>query len=244
ADRHVRFAWQGEGSDDRLVARLVMAHANGVQIEVNGQACRLMLHAEFERLNALAAIAAVYGLGYPLHAVLKAAEVLQPIPGRFEWIRAGQPFAVIVDYAYEPFALEALYRSLQPFQFDRIIGVHGSAGGGRDVARRPLIGKLAAEHEAIVVVTNEDPYDEDPRAIIAAVAAGARSMGKVDGKDLFVLEDRQAAIERAIGLAQPGDVVIITGKGSEPVMAVASGSVPWDDREAARRALAKRGYTV
>ncbi|KKW28786.1 MAG: UDP-N-acetylmuramyl-tripeptide synthetase [Candidatus Uhrbacteria bacterium GW2011_GWD2_52_7] len=244
ADRHVSFGWKGEHSNDRLVAKLVGAGADGMIVEVNGLPFRLSLHAEFERLNALAAIAAVHSLVYPLNDVLRAAESLRSVPGRFEWIRAGQPFAVIVDYAYEPFALESLFRSLAPFHFHRVIGVHGSAGGGRDVARRPVIGKLAAQHEDIVVVTNEDPYQEDPRAIMAAVAAGARQQGKVDGKDLFVIEDRQAAIDRAIGLAQPGDVVLLTGKGSEPVMAVASGSVPWDDREAARKALAKLGYRV
>lgn len=244
ADRHLAFGWRGAASADHLVGKIVSAHASGVEIEVNGERGALALQAEFERLNALAAIAAVHAVGFSVADALQAAVVLKPVPGRFEWIRAGQPFAVIVDYAYEPFALEALYRSLAPFHFDRIIGVHGSAGGGRDVARRPLIGKLAGEREAIVVVTNEDPYDEDPWSIIAAVAAGARSVGKVDGKDLFVIDDRQTAIERAIGLAQPGDVVLLTGKGSEPVMAVRGGTVPWDDREAARKALAKFGYRL
>jgi UDP-N-acetylmuramoyl-L-alanyl-D-glutamate--2,6-diaminopimelate ligase len=123
--------------------------------------------------------------------------------------------------------------------------VHGSAGGGRDVARRPLIGKLAAEEEAIVIVTNEDPYDEEPIAIINQVADGARQAGKADNVNLFVIEDRQTAIDKAVELAKPGDTVVITGKGSEPVMAVAGGrKLAWSDKDAALKALAKVGYNL
>ncbi|MEK7183105.1 MAG: cyanophycin synthetase, partial [Patescibacteria group bacterium] len=165
------------------------------------------------------------------------------VAGRYEKIDVGQPFSVIVDYAYEPYALKALFAAVKQAGAERVIGVHGSAGGGRDVARRPLIGKLAAEEEAIVIVTNEDPYDEDPAEIMKQVADGARTAGKVDGKDLFVVEDRQTAIDKAMALAKPGDAVVITGKGSEPVMAVAGGKkIPWNDKEAALKALSKIGY--
>jgi UDP-N-acetylmuramoyl-L-alanyl-D-glutamate--2,6-diaminopimelate ligase len=199
------------------------------------------LTAEFEKKNALAAITTVEALGFSRDQVLAVVPLLKPIAGRFEMIDRGQPFQVIVDYAYEPYALAALFQSVKTS--GRIIGVHGSAGGGRDVARRFPIGQLAGTHEAIVIVTNEDPYDEDPRAIIEEVARGARAAGKIDGQDLFLLDDRRAAIEQAINLAAPGDVVLLTGKGSEPVMAVAQGKkLPWSDRAVAEIALAKRGY--
>lgn len=197
------------------------------------------LPSEFEKKNVLAAVTAIEALGYSKEKILEVLPRLKPIAGRFEVIDAGQPFAVIVDYAYEPFALQALFNSVKTT--GKIIGVHGSAGGGRDVARRFQIGKLAAEHEAIVIVTNEDPYDEDPRAIIEEVARGAVVGGKIIDQDLFLIDDREKAIEMAISLAQPGDVVLLTGKGSEPVMAVAGGhKIPWSDRDAALKALAKR----
>jgi UDP-N-acetylmuramoyl-L-alanyl-D-glutamate--2,6-diaminopimelate ligase len=203
----------------------------------------LPLSAGFERLNAAAAMSTVIALGFPRERVLEAAQKLKPVAGRFEKIEAGQPFLVVVDYAYEPYALQALYDGVRALGYHRIIGVHGSAGGGRDVARRPIIGKLAGEEEAITIVTNEDPYDDNPRDIIEAVAAGARSAGKTDNQDLFLIDDRREAIEKAIALATDGDAVIVTGKGSEPVMAVAHGKkIAWDDRKEVRAALEKKGY--
>ncbi len=203
----------------------------------------ISLPSEFEKKNVLAAVTVVESLGFSLAEILKVVPRLKPIAGRFEPVDQGQPFQVIVDYAYEPYALQALFDSVRTT--GKIIGVHGSAGGGRDVARRYQIGKLAAQHEAIVIVTNEDPYDEDPRAIIEEVARGAAEAGKKIGENLFLIDDRQAAIEQAINLAESGDVVLLTGKGSEPVMAVAGGQkIPWSDRQAALTALAKRGYRL
>ena len=205
----------------------------------------LPLNAHFEKLNAAAAMATVMALGYPRERVLEAALKLKPVSGRFEKIEAGQPFLVVVDYAYEPYALQALYEAVNALGYHKIIGVHGSAGGGRDVARRPIIGRLAGEKEAVVIVTNEDPYDDNPREIIEAVAEGARAAGKIENTDLFLIDDRREAILKAIEMAREGDAVVITGKGSEPVMAVANGvKIPWDDREEARAALAKKGYTA
>lgn len=250
ADKYVTFGFgesEGAGSRQSGVGRLV-AHVRypsptGVIFSVNGVDISLPLLATFEHKNALAAIAAVVGAGIPLSVAMNAATKLKSVPGRFEMIDCGQPFTVIVDYAYEPYALLALYDSL-PEHHGRVIGIHGSAGGGRDVARRTEIGRIAAEHEDLVIVTNEDPYEEDPRAIIDAVMQGARDHGKVDNDSLFGIDDRQAAIDFAIAHAKDGDIVLVTGKGSEPVMAVKGGSVPWDDRAAVRSALARHGFSV
>lgn len=209
----------------------------------NFELVTIPLEADFQKKNVLAAANVLEALGFSHGAVAQAITELKPIAGRFEKVEKGQPFAVIVDYAYEPYALQALYESVARLAPRRIIGVHGSAGGGRDKARRYQIGKLAAEREDIVIVTNEDPYDEDPRAIIEAVARGASENGKIEGQNLFLIDDRAAAIERAIGLAEPGDAVLLTAKGSEQVMAVAHGQkIPWSDRQVALQALAKRGY--
>ncbi len=256
ADRVFRFSWKGTPSATRIVPKDVTRDAKGLRMMIDHVAFAVPLVAEFEQQNALAAIATLAAAGVPLTELAHAATRLKPIPGRFERIACGQPFTVIVDYAYEPRSIEVLLRSIRPLlagygdpayrgKRSRIIGVHGSAGGGRDVARREVIGRLAGKAEDIVIVTNEDPYDEEPMAIIRAVADGAKAVGKVEGEDLLVIADRQDAIDEAVQRAKPGDVVLITGKGSEPVMAVAGGKkIAWDDREAARKALAKIGCTV
>lgn len=188
--------------------------------------------------NVLAAITTCQALGTPLQKIAEAVAVLEPVPGRLEVIDEARSFTVIVDYAYEPAALGAVYEAIKLFGYKRLIHVTGSAGGGRDVARRAVLGKMSAEHDDVVIVANEDPYDDDPMQIINDVADAAAAEGKRDGVDLFRILDRQEAINKAILLAQPGDLVLITGKGSEPVMAVAHGrKIPWDDRAAARRAL-------
>lgn len=242
-DRTIRFGWT-DAESAQIHATYVARTPDGVELRVNDQRVSLQLLADFQHKNVLAAIAAVHAAGVPLARAVEAAEALRPLPGRFEQVRRGQPFQVIIDYAYEPYALTALLDSVQgQLKPRRVIGVHGSAGGGRDVARRYQIGRLAGQRESIVIVTNEDPYDEDPRTIIEAVAKGARDAGKTDGHDLFLIDDRREAIERAMALAQPGDAVVLTGKGSEPVMALAGGrKIPWSDREAALLALKNIGY--
>lgn len=240
ADRKVTFTWRGKGSEDQLVAKYQQRDTKGALISVNDQKINLKLLASFQHKNALAAMAALHALDIPMRQIVKVAAKLEPIEGRFELVDEGQPFFVIVDYAYEPYALQALLEAVKELKPERIIGVHGSAGGGRDKARRPKIGKLAAENEDIVIVTNEDPYDEDPRTIIEEVAAGASKNGKIEGEDLLLINDRTEAIEKAMQLAREGDAVILTGKGSEPVMAVAGGrKAPWSDKQAAIAALKK-----
>ncbi|MBI5794249.1 UDP-N-acetylmuramoyl-L-alanyl-D-glutamate--2,6-diaminopimelate ligase [Candidatus Uhrbacteria bacterium] len=188
--------------------------------------------------NALAAMATVKVLGVSPEVMRHGVESLDSVPGRLERIDEGQPFTVIVDYAYEPAALTAVYDTLKLVQHKRLIHILGSAGGGRDVARREILGRLAAAHDDIVIVTNEDPYDEDPESIIDEVANAARAAGKQEGVNLFKILDRGKAIQFAVDLAVPHDLVLITGKGSEPIMAVAGGKkIPWDDRVAARKAL-------
>lgn len=243
ADRKFGFGWAGEGSDYKIVARKSTLDLNGLQVSINGVQMKIPFLADFEQKNTLAAVSIVYSLGYSLNRIASMVSDLKPIPGRFERINKGQNFEVIIDYAYEPYALEALLNAVDQLKPGRIIGIHGSAGGGRDVARREKIGRLAAKREDIVIVTNEDPYDEDPRKIIEAVAAGATAEGKIDGKDLFLIDDREDAINFAIKGAKAGDIVLITGKGNEHGIAVANRKqIPWNDKEAAQSVLAKLGY--
>src|SRR5690606_25149238 len=143
-----------------------------------------------------------------------------------------------VDYAHEPAGLEAVYNSVRSMNPKRIIAVLGAAGGGRDKGKRPTLGSLAAQYADIIIVTNEDPYDEDPQSIIDQVAAGAMQSGKKEGESLFRILDRREALTKAVESAQSGDVVIVTGKGSEQSMVVAGGrKVPWSDVKTLRELL-------
>lgn len=243
ADIHLSYGWVGEPGETALVAQKSTQENDGAHIRVNNQPMVFPFVSGFEQKNVFCAVAIVYSLGYSLERIASVCAKLKPIPGRFERIKIGQPFEVIVDYAYEPYALQALFSAVKTLSPKRLIGVHGSAGGGRDIGRREIIGKLAAENEDIVIVTNEDPYDEDPRSIIDQVAKGAEISGKVREKNLFLINDRDKAIEFAISKAQDGDAVLLTGKGSEVVMAVKNRkSIPWSDKQVAIDALKAKGY--
>jgi len=158
-------------------------------------------------------------------------------PGRVEVIQeaAEHGFTVVVDYAFEPVALNALYRSVQKFAPKNIIHVTGTTGGGRD--KPDAKARLIAQKADIVIVTNEDPYHDDPKAIIDEMADIVAQEGKVDSKTLFRIQDRSEAIFEALRVAQEGDLVLITGKGSEQAMCIGDKKIPWDDRVEVRKAL-------
>jgi len=239
ADRTILYGFSGHSETDKLVAKV----GESGDFWVDGVKMPILVTALFQKKNALSAIATVHALGVSLRDIAAVATAIVPVAGRFERVDLGQPFTVVVDYAYEPHALKALYESAKALAPARIIGVHGSAGGGRDVARRKQIGELAAKEEDIVFVTNEDPYDEDPRRIIEDVAKGAYNSGMKDGENLFLIDDRREAIQKAVDLAKEGDCVLITGKGNEPVMAVANGKkIPWSDAMEVTEALQQKGY--
>jgi UDP-N-acetylmuramoyl-L-alanyl-D-glutamate--2,6-diaminopimelate ligase len=172
--------------------------------------------------------------------IQKAVREIKPAPGRIEFIKESEKlgFKVVVDYAFEPNALAGLYKATSTLSPQKIIHVCGSTGGGRDKSRREPIGRLIGEKADVVIVTNEDPYDEDPVEIIKQVSLGAQKVGKILGVNLFEILDRKEAIKRAVTLAQKGDIVLITGKGSEQAMCVKNGErVPWDDRKIASEVL-------
>jgi len=124
-----------------------------------------------------------------------------------------------------------------------MIHVLGSAGGGRDVARRPILGKIAGQEAQVVIVTDEDPYDDDPQIIVDQVSLGAEKAGKVLNEDLFKIMDRRLAIAKALSLAKDGDIVLVTGKGSEQAICVKGGKkLTWDDRATVREELRKLSF--
>jgi len=203
---------------------------------------------EYNAANAMTAVCLGLSQQISLTKIKNGLEKIQGIPGRMEMItplspplsggRTGGNFTVIVDYAYEPGALEKIYATILKLERNKIIQVLGSAGGGRDAARRPKLGKLAGEKADLVIVTNEDPYDDDPKLIIDQVAAGAEEAGKVLDKNLFKIEDRREAIKKALAMAGDNDIVLITGKGCEQAICVADGEkIKWDDRQVVREEL-------
>lgn len=201
-------------------------------------AISLKLLGDFNATNSMTAFAVGIASGLPLGSIKNGLESVTGIPGRLESIDEGQNFSVIVDYAFEPKAVIKLYETLKYLPHDRIIHVLGSTGGGRDVARRPKLGEIAGKNADIVIVTNEDPYDDDPEIIIDQVSLGAEKSGKKKNSDLFTILDRRDAIQKALDLAQENDIVIITGKGSEQAICVAGGEkIPWDDRAVVRGIL-------
>ncbi len=223
-------------------AENVELRQNGSRFMVGGVEFRINLPGEFNVYNVLAAVAVGVSQELSLENISGALEKVQGVPGRMEFINEGQNFKVLIDYAPEPASMKKLYETVRGSGFvtsgGKIIHVLGSAGGGRDKSRRPILGKIAAENADIMIITNEDPYDEDPMEIINQVAAGA--VGKQEGTNLFKILDRGEAIAKAIGLAGEGDLVVITGKGSEQAICIADNKkIPWDDREKVREFLRK-----
>lgn len=241
ADEHYGYTFVSAKDDANTVA--VQLQSAGEQVVFEAQGCRFTLPVmgRVNASNAAAAITVGHAFGCAFPKMARALASLPPLPGRFELITEGQPFHVMVDYGYDPIAQRALYETVRVLKPKRIIHVTGSAGGGRDKARQPKLGQLAAENADIVVVTNEDPYDDDPMTIINTIADAAARCGKVDGQNLFRILDRREAIHKAITLAQVNDLVLITGKGAEQGMMVKGyRKIPWDDRTVAREALSKQ----
>lgn len=239
ADKKIKYSIERESD---FKAENIEGKDGGSEFWVNGRAFEINLPGRFNVYNALAAISvcAAYGVGADESA--KALKDLKSVPGRLEYIDEGQPYKVMIDYAPEPNSLKEVYRLLKNVDKNKLIHVLGSAGGGRDKARRPVLGKMAGETADFVIVTNEDPYDEDPKEIINQVAVGAMAAGKKEGENLFLISDREEAIAKAISLAGEGDFVLITGKGAEQAIVAKGGKkVPWDDRIVAGRKIRERG---
>jgi UDP-N-acetylmuramoyl-L-alanyl-D-glutamate--2,6-diaminopimelate ligase len=193
----------------------------------------LKLRGRFNAENALGALAAGSLLGIDDDAVAQGLEAVRGVPGRFESVSEGQPFDVIVDYSHKPQALESVLRTARELAGGRVICVFG-CGGDRDRGKRPLMGRIASELADVAILTSDNPRSEDPLAIIDEVLAG------VD-KEIEVEPDRGAAIERAISIAEDGDVVLIAGKGHEQGQQFADRTIPFDDREVAREVLRRLG---
>jgi len=150
-----------------------------------------------------------------------------------------QPFTVVVDYAHEQASMTALMdsaRDMKP-KGAKVITLLGAEGGGRDKAKRPEMGAICAKGSDIIILSNVDPYDDDPEVIIADIAEGALEAGAEKDKSMFIVPDRREGIRKALQLAQKDDLVLITGKGAEQSMEIGGQSIAWDDRKVVREEL-------
>jgi UDP-N-acetylmuramoyl-L-alanyl-D-glutamate--2,6-diaminopimelate ligase len=198
---------------------------------------RLPLAGRFNVSNALAAAAVGVLAGLSADALADALSSAPGVPGRFERVDCGQPFAVIVDYAHSPDGLENVLRTAREITRGRVTVVFG-AGGDRDRPKRPLMGEVAGRLADSIIVTSDNPRSEDPEAILRDIEQGVRPTGAS-----YRLEvDRRTAIARAVAEAEPGDVVLVAGKGHETYQIFRDRTIHFDDREEVRAALMRRGY--
>lgn len=245
----------GEGGDVR---------AENLEMDARGTRGTLRLGGEQVRFetrllgvphvaNLVAAAAVCWRLGLSVEAIARGIASLSCVPGRLEAIDRGQPFGVIVDYAHKPDALERTLESVRSLTRGRLIVVFG-CGGDRDRGKRPLMGEIAGRLADLVILSSDNPRNEDPMAILAAIEPGVRSagctsvareaLGQGGVGEYAVVPERRAAIDDAIRIARDGDVIVIAGKGHEDYQIV--GTTKWhlDDREEVGRALARRGFTL
>lgn len=192
---------------------------------------RVPLGGAFQVYNILAALTATFALSLPLEASLAALETVPPVPGRFEIVPNERGITVVVDYAHTPDGLQNLLYSARALQPRRLIVVFG-CGGNRDRSKRPRMGAIAAQMADLCVVTSDNPRNEPPEAIIEEILQGVPP-----GASVMVEPDRRQAIALAIAQAQPGDMVVIAGKGHETVQIVGEQRIPFDDRQVAREIL-------
>jgi UDP-N-acetylmuramoyl-L-alanyl-D-glutamate--2,6-diaminopimelate ligase len=190
----------------------------------------------FNVSNCLAAIATAYSQGIRLETIIDNMTHTKGVAGRMERIDEKQPFSVIVDYAHTPDSLDKVLSTLRPITPGKLIVVFGSAGE-RDVQKRPIMGRIAAQKGDFSVITDEDPREEDREKILREIAAGAEATGKREGIDFLCIADRREAITAAFEHAQPGDTVLLAGKGHEQCIIMGREKVPWDDRRVAHEQL-------
>src|SRR5579863_2307370 len=203
----------------------------GAEVEIETQ-----LVGRFNVSNCLAAIATACSQGISPAICARALAKVTGVTGRMERIDAGQPFTVIVDYAHTPDSLAKVLAILRPLTAGKLLVVFGSAGE-RDVLKRPIMGRIAAQMADFFVITDEDPREEDRTRILREIAAGSEAEGKREGRDFLCIADRTQAIATALANARAGDTVLLAGKGHEQSIIIGRDKIPWDDRRVAREQL-------
>ncbi len=228
ADRKVTYGMKGStvyAADVRKKPEYTnfTLHVPNNRIEI-----KLNMPGEFNVYNAMAAASAALSLQVPLESIQKGLNESKNVAGRFEHIDKGQKYSVIVDYAHAPESLKSLLKLYKKLTTGKLYSVFGATGGGRDKAKRPKMGEIAHNIADYVILTDDDPYEEDEWQIIDQIAKG---IPREEGKDFWMIPDRKEAIRLALTLAQEGDTVVVSGKGCEEVMMLRGKRIKWNDRK-------------
>ena len=221
----------------QLLATDVTLDFKGTEFEVDGMKFHLRIPGLFNIENALAALGVARLLAIDFSAAREALTSVAGVPGRMELVPNHMNADILIDYAVTPDAFEKLYASILPLKIpgSKIIHVFGACGE-RDRGKRPQMGEIASSYADIIILTNEDPFHEDPQRIIDDIEEGVT---KKKDKDYFRIFDRREAIHKALSLAEIGDIVLITGKGAEVTMALGDKRIAWSERQVVEEELEK-----
>jgi len=228
-------------ADRKVTYGLKSATVYAAEVEKEPEGSRFLLHVpnnaipidlklpgEFNVYNALAACSVALSLQVPIDVIKKGIEDSASVSGRFEHVDKGQNYSVIVDYAHAPEALEQLLSLYRKLTSGRLISVFGATGGGRDKGKRSEMGRIADEYADYIILTDDDPYEEDEISIIEQISEG---ISRAEGKNFWKIPDRREAIRLALTQARDDDTVVVSGKGCEEIMIVRGKRVPWNDKE-------------
>ena len=220
----------------------ILVHANGAEFVLHHESfgeMKLSLHITgiFNVYNVMSAVGAALAEHIDASVIKEALEAFTAVPGRFELVKAGQDFSIIVDYAHTPDGVENVLKTARKIAKKRIIAVFG-CGGDRDRTKRPIMGRLAAELADVVIATSDNPRTEDPAFILSQVEEGVEEAIGTKHHELIV--DRRQAIYRAVEMAEKDDIVVILGKGHENYQILKDKTIHFDDKEEARAAVAAK----
>ena len=236
ADKKVTFGTKADA--DYKITNLADTQS-GISFDIDKSSYKVKILGKINAINAAGAIATASALGANKKAISTGLSKLPTIPGRMEVIEGKQPFTLVVDYAHEQASMTALMNSAKDIKpkSAKVITLLGAEGGGRDEAKRPEMGEICAKGSDIIILSNVDPYEDDPIDIINDIKKGALKAGAKEGKSMFIVPDRREGIRKALQLAKKDDLVLITGKGAEQSIVIDGKSSPWDDRKVVREEL-------
>lgn len=226
-----------------VLAEGIEATLDGSTFHVGETKFHFALPGFFNIENALAALAATVPFGISFEMASRALEKKRGVPGRMECVPNDRGIAILIDYAVTPNALEQLYglvSKMRPNTESKIIAVFGACGD-RDRGKRPIMGEIVSSFADTIILTNEDPYTESPERIVREIKKGI--VNKTPHENLFTIMERRKAIAKALRLAMPGDIVVVSGKGAEETMAIGDTRIPWNDRRVIEEIL-RRGDSV
>ncbi|MBU1152244.1 UDP-N-acetylmuramoyl-L-alanyl-D-glutamate--2,6-diaminopimelate ligase [Patescibacteria group bacterium] len=238
ADRKINYGMKGNAS---VTAKDLVRRPDGshfvLHVPNNSIAVDLKMPGDFNVYNALTAASCALALNIDLESIKKGLEESTGVAGRFETVKKGQKYDIIVDYAHATDALQSLLELYKGLVSGKIFLVFGATGGGRDKAKRPKMGAIADKFADYIVVTNDDPYEEDEWQIIDQVSEG---INRAQGAGFWKIPDRREAIRLALTLAREGDCVIVAGKGAEKVMMLRGKRVDWNDKQVIEEFLTRK----